>query len=365
MVKSISRLKEAELAPAFEALIHDLANRVSFLKLISLRKDERLSGTGDRPDVVASVDIGDSNWTLVIETKRSAQPREVRNAVYQLQRYQSHFRGKPNYALLLAPFISEESAQICKLEGIGYADLAGNSRIAFDHVFIETRVADNPFREQRESRSIFAPKATRVLRILLQGPLRPWRVASLASEAEVSLGWVSAVRQHLLAQEWAIEELGGFRLTKPEGLLDAWSAADQWKKRTTVREYSLLVSDPREIAERLQSALESTQHAFTQWFAGWLRHPYTTPPIVTAYVEQFPEDSILEKQLLARRVTEGARLRLVEPRDPGVFFPSQTVEGFSLVSDVQIYLDLIGAGQRGDEQAAEIRKWPDFSGGWQ
>lgn len=364
-MKYASTLKASDLSSDFEALIYDLVKRIPFLEVTSLRKEERLSDTADRPDAVASVKVGNSNWTLIFEAKRSAQPREVRNAVQQLQRYQSHFRNKSNYALLLAPFVSEESAEICKLEGIGYADLAGNARITFDHVFIETRVAGNPFREQRESRSIFAPKATRVLRTLLQGPLRPWKVANLASEAQVSLGWVSAVRQHLLAHEWATEEAGGFRLTKPEVLLDAWSAADQWKKRATIREYSLLVSDPREIAERLRSALNLTQHAFTQWFAGWLRHPYTTPPIVTAYVERFPEDSILEKQLLARRVSEGARLRLVEPRDSGVFHPSQTVEGFSLVSDVQIYLDLIGAGQRGDEQAAELRKWPDFSGGWQ
>jgi len=45
--------------------------------------------------------------------------------------------------LLLAPFISEESAKICTDAGIGYADLAGNARLAFDTVFIETRSAGN------------------------------------------------------------------------------------------------------------------------------------------------------------------------------------------------------------------------------
>jgi hypothetical protein len=54
----------------------------------------------------------------------------------------------------------------------------------------------------------------------------------------------------------------------------------------------------------------------------------------------------------------------VLPKDEGVFQPAQTVHGFHLVSDVQIYIDLLNAGQRSDEQAGELRKWPDFAGGW-
>jgi len=55
----------------------------------------------------------------------------------------------------------------------------------------------------------------------------------------------------------------------------------------------------------------------------------------------------------------------VLPKDEGVFHPTQTVRGFNLVSDVQIYLDLLRAGQRGEEQASELRQWPDFAGGWE
>ena len=85
---------------------------------------------------------------------------------------------------------------------------------------------------------------------------------------------------------------------------------------------------------------------------------------MTAYVDDFPDQKAIEEQLLARRVEEGGRLWLVRPRDSGVFLRSQSVQGFSLVSDVQIYLDLLAAGRRGDEQAAELKKWPDFAGGW-
>jgi hypothetical protein len=290
----------------------------------------------------------------------------VRAAVLQLEHYLNLLpKDAPHYGLLLAPFISEESAKICVDAGIGYADLSGNARLSFDQIYIETRGADNPFREKRETRSLFAPRATRVLRVLLQGPLRPWKVTELAESARVSLGWVSAVRQQLLAREWAAERPGGFQVTKPGLVLDAWAKADDWEKRTSTQEYSVLVTDPLELAEKLNRVLSGDRPVFTQWFAAWLRHPYTTTKVVTAYVKKFPDDSLIKEKLLGRRVSAGGGgLRLVLPKDDGVLYPAQTVRGFELAPDVQIYLDLLRGGLRGEEQAQELRQAPDFAGGW-
>jgi len=366
-MKTVETLKELDFNAKFEVLLRGLLGRVPFLKLTSLKKKARVSPkSDDYADRLAQVAAGDRKWTLVVEEKRLGQPRAVRTAVLHLDRYLKQLpEDVPNYGLLLAPFISEESAKICREANIGYADLAGNARLSFDHVFIETRSPDNPFREKRETRSLFAPRATRVLRVLLQGPLRPWKVAELAKSAQVSLGWVSAARQQLLAREWAAEEPGGLRVTKPGALLDAWAKADDWVKRTRTLEYSVLVTDPLELAEKLKAVLSGEPPVFTQWFAGWLRHPHTTTPIVTAYIRKFPDDALIKEKLLGRRVSAGGgALRLVLPKDEGVFHPSQVVRGFALVSDVQIYLDLLRGGLRGEEQAAELRQWPDFAGGW-
>jgi len=366
-MKTSEILKSHEFEAQFEDLLRGLLRRIPFLKLASLRTGARVSpDSSDRADRVAQVTAGDRKWTLVVEEKRLGQPREVRSAVLQLENHVRRLpHDAPGYGVLLAPFISEESARICTEAGIGYADLAGNARLSFGQVFIETRAADNPFREKRETRSIFAPRATRVLRVLLQGPLRPWKVTDLAQSARVSLGWVSAVRQQLLAREWAAAVPGGFRVTKPGAVLDAWSKADDWEKRTSTQDYSVLLSDPVELAEKLKEFLPAEPPVFTQWFAGWLRHPYTTPAVVTAYVQKFPDERLIKEKLLGRRVSAGGGgLRLVLPKDEGVVHPSQTVRGFNLVSDVQVYLDLLRAGQRGEDQAAELRKWPDFAGGW-
>ncbi len=367
VAKQPQQLKGHELGPQFEALVCALVKRVPFLELQSLSRDAPLGPSGARrADWLAKLSAGGRPCTWVLEGKRLGQPREVRTGILQLERYLSELPGDTaRYGVLLAPFISAESARLCTEAGIGYADLAGNARLSFDQVFIETQVAENPFREKREARSLFAPRAARVLRVLLQGPLRAWKVTELAESARVSLGLVSTVRQQLLAREWAADEPAGLRVVKPGAVLEAWGGADDWKRRTRTHEYSLLLTgDPVQVAEKLRDALPAEPPVFTQWFAGWLRHPHTIPPVVTAYVKQFPEDAVIEEKLLGRRVSSGGRLRLVVPKEDGVLYPAQTVNGFRLVSDVQLYLDLRHAGQRGEEQAEELRKWPDFAGGW-
>jgi hypothetical protein len=365
-MKTAERLKLSDFSERCEKLLRDLLGRVPSLKLVSLVRENSISSDASaHSDRLAQVKSGNRSWTLVVEEKRLGQPREVRSAVLRLQRHLKELPGNASrYGLLLAPFISEESAKICKEAGIGYADLAGNARLAFDTVYIETRAAGNPFHEKKEVRSIFAPRAARVLRVLLLGPLRSWKVTELAKAAQVSLGWVSAVRQQLLAREWAEEATGGLKVTKPGAVLDAWVRADDWEKRTQTQEYSVLLTDPEAVAEKLKSTLGDRLPVFTQWFAGWLRHPHTTPVVVTAYVKAFPDETLIRDKLLGRRVSGGGGLKLVVPRDEGVFHPSQTVREFDLVSDVQIYLDLQQAGLRGEEQAAELRRWPDFAGGW-
>ena len=366
MLKLTERLKERDFEPQFQATLRGLVARVPFLKLASLKQDVKLGkGQAGRPGWLAELRTGDQSWTLVAEGKKSGQPREVRAAVLQLKHYLSLLPpGKPSHGLVLAPFISEESARICTEAGVGYADFAGNTRLSFDRIFIETRAAGNPPGVKREAKSVFSPKATRVLRVLLQGPLRAWKVKDLAAAAEVSLGHVSAVRQQLLAREWAAEEDNGLRIRKPNALLDAWAAADDWEKRTETREYSLLEHDPDKVATSLEESLGGKKHAFTQWFGAFLRQPYTLPVLTTVYVEDFPDESLLKTELQARRVDGGGRLRIVKPKDKGVFLCPQEIRGRQVVCDVQLYLDVIRAGLRGDEAALELRGIENFSGGW-
>ncbi len=309
---------------------------------------------------------GGKPWQLLMMVKAQAAPREVRAVGWSLKKsmHSGAQDGARTYALLAAPYISPQSARICEEEGIGFLDLAGNCHLSFGGVHIHVEGKPNRHKDERGLKTLHAPKATRLLRILLQGPLTAHKVQNLADKAGVSLGLVSKVRKRLLDEILAEDTPEGIRITKPDTVLDAWAAADRWEDRTTVREYSLLLNDPAEIAAKVHELLDGQRHAFTQWFGAFLRRPYTLPVLTTVYVTWLPDEDKLRDALLARRVDSGGRLRIVLPKDKGVLDHLQTVQGLPLVSDVQLYLDLLRAGLRGDEAAAELRKSPDFSGGW-
>ena len=309
-------------------------------------------------------------WQLRAIIKSVVHPREARQAIWNLKRNPPQDeRGVPIYPLLIAPYISDSVAGICQQEGIGWLDLGGNCDLEFGGLWFHVETPKRVHQERRILKSLFTPKASRVLRVLMLGPLRGHKTEDLAESAGVSLALVSKVRKHLIDQALAKAGDDGLRLTEPGALLADWLAADDFEKRVESRDYSLLDYDATEVAGLLGEKLDSLSisHAFTQWFAGWLRAPYTLPAMVSVYVEDFPDDAFLRSELGARRVSrhEG-RLRLLKSSDHrGVTIGQQEVKGFKLVSDVQIYMDLAKAGLRGDEQADELRNRDDFAGGWQ
>ena len=94
---------------------------------------------------------------------------------------------------------------MCKEAGIGYVDFAGNCFVSFDRVFISIEGKPNPFPQSRDLRTIFSPKASRVMRVLLNEPFTAWKVDALSKKAGVSLGLVAEVKKILLGREWITE----------------------------------------------------------------------------------------------------------------------------------------------------------------
>ncbi len=305
-------------------------------------------------DAIGELVVDKRRITFGVEFKLNPAARDV-----EFLAKQKH----PYPLLLIAPSISETLARLCRERGLSCADLNGRLWLRTKGVLIERDAKQARFRPAVASPDAFSVKSSRLVRTLLSHGDRQWTHKELVERTGLSKGLVSRLARHLIDQGLLAQQERALRVKQREALLDAWAAQDDWRKRTTVHQYSLLLTEPREIAARLKDFLGNEPHAFTQWIAGWFRHPYTLPPVVTAYVSHVPDAARLEKQLLARRVEDGGRLWLVVPKDEGVLRETQNVDGFTLAADVQIYLDLLRAGQRGDEQVAELRKWPDFAGG--
>ena len=314
------------------------------------------------------VHVGDSKWTLHVVLLPNAQPRHLRNAIYAAKAQWQRQSAPDSYLLIVSPYISEQAAALCREEDVGYLDLSGNAYLSFSSVYVEIAGKPNLYKESRPLKSLFSEKSCRVLRALLQGPLKAHKVQDLATTAGVSLGLVSKVRKLLIDHEYAHDTEKGIIITQPGKLLDAWLAADKFSERTEVREYSILECDVEHLSSSIEAMLVPALDidlAYTQWYAGYLRKPYTVPPVVSLYVSDFIDEISLKTILQARRVKSGGRLRLIRSKDhKGVTLGKQQVNGHTLVSDLQILLDLQGAGLRADEQTNELRAADDFNGGW-
>ena len=334
-----------------------LLQAVPFISLGNAIHEPAPIANGWRPDLALELQAGNDPWQLIVEFKSDGQPRHVRSAALQLKDYlRNHSSDAHAYPVVIAPFISQASAEICKDAGVGFADLAGNCHIAFDRVFIEKSVAENPFRKRREQKSIFSTKNARMLRLLLADPNKLWRVAQLAEQAQVSLGQVSNLRRRLLDEEWAALEKDGLKIAKPRELLEAWRQAYRRENEASESFYTLLHGEALDNAVR--AALEEAghgEHAVLASYSagGWLA-PFSRVASLYLYADAQGE-AILRKHLKLEPPGRGANVSLVRPKDDGVFLDRiEAAGGIWCTSPIQTYLDLAVSGERAAEAAEHL-----------
>lgn len=272
--------------------------------------------------------------------------------------------GKKRSLIFLSPHIPDALASDFRKHGLNHADLNGRLFIKTDHYLLDRQPKGRAYQNPVSEPDLFSLKTSRIIRALLSHPEKTWTQDELREHTSLSPGLISRILKTLVSHgDVSLDKVPGvksrahYRLQEFDRLLDAWRAEDDWTKRVTLQQFSVLSSDVTEIARNLTLFAGEAEVAFTQWFAAHLRHPYTTPPVVSAYV-------IYRRHLdlpLGRKVNSGGNLWLLYPEDDAIFRETQKVSGFQLVSDVQIYLDLIRTGLRGPDQAQALREWKGFA----
>ena len=289
-------------------------------------------------------------WHLKVEVKSVGHPKQVRETIFWLDRD----LGKPGiaenvYPIFIAPYVSSKAAQICMQEGIGYLDLSGNCHLSFGGIYIHVDGQENQFKDKRGLRSLYSPKAERVLRVLFGKPHHRWKVEEMAAEAEVSLGTVSNIRKLLAEQEWLDKDKQGFRLTDPANVLKNWRNQYDPGRSKMLHYYS--IAGDIEIGSALQR-LGIQQWAFTGLNAAG-RYAFMVPSeTLSIYIDGSPEK--IAEQLGLKPTTSGGNVLIAQPYDEGVFYGKTSFRGeasISMVCPVQAYLDLKGLGGRSDEAA--------------
>jgi hypothetical protein len=312
-------------------------------------------GDAEMRPVVAGVElemgvtIGKTRRRLLIEVKNSGQPRFARDAgAARLSRRNS---SAATYPIFAAPFITPETGRQLAARGIGYVDFAGNCRLCFDTVYVRREGLSNRFTEKRDLRTLYSPRAERVLRVLLDAPGRRWKVQELASAAEVSLGLVSNVKRLLEDRDWVDAGAEGLMLARPRELIDEWRGAHRIERS---RRHDYFTLDPIAAIEKRTAAVckeASSRYALAAFSAAARYAPAVRYQRVFAYVQN--ADAVA-KPLSVKPVESGANLTLLEPYDDGVYQGTREMDGILLTSPTQTFLDLAGIKGRGEEAADVI-----------
>jgi len=338
-------------AETVRRILEELPRLWPNLKIKRIQQEVR-AAAGARADAIAEVGVGGLRKELVIEVKSSGEPRVAEQAITHLRRLAKLRPG--SYGVFAAPYISERSRELCKAEGIGYVDLAGDSYLRFASVLVDRVGRESKSKEQRGLRSILAPKATRVLRALLLEPSQPTTISKLASACEMSPAGVYLVVQLLEAKGYVAREKDrSIRLQEAERLLRDW--AESWSiERNKVSRYFSFGRDSKDVISAIAKASkeQSVEYALTGLAGAYLVAPFVRSDEVWAYVRNGAER--LVRALDLRPVSSGANVVLLAPYDQGVFQGARDLGGARVVSDVQLYVDLLKFPGRGSEQAERL-----------
>ena len=332
---------------AFQAL-RDCLEEIPFLQLMNVSSAENMQG----PDFRMDIRVRNRPLTILAEYKTSGQPRLAREAALQIKDWLAEGRG--DYGVFTAPYISPEAAALCKAAGIGYLDLAGNCLLSFETIYVQREGKPNSSIQRRDLRSLYSPKAERILRVLLSRPQQSWKTEALAETARVSFGQVANVKKFLADREWLAPNGGGIRLNNPGAVLDEWAAQYRFSRNQVVDYYALaeVAECEYQLAEACQR--QGMRYALTAFSGAARLAPAVRYQRAVAYVDG--DLDLLTNSLGWKPVTSGANISLLVPYDEGVFFDSREMDGTQLATPVQIYLDLQNYRGRGQEAAQAIRK---------
>jgi hypothetical protein len=303
---------------------------------------------GREIDAVIADEQG-ARW--LIEAKNSSAPGVVARAAEQLAVYAATVPD--GIKVLVVPYMTPAGIAAAADRGVNWIDLSGNARIRDQGLYISVQGHPNAFTSPGRPSSPFAPKSSRVARVLLENPARWWRQKDLVPITSLDDGRISRLVRRLDDEKLLVRREDEFRPADPDLLLDAW--ADDYRFDRHERVLGHASGNGIELAREISSRFAelSVDHALTGLPAAWLVDPFARFRLVSIYVDGDPHDAANDLEL--RRNERGANVQLLRPDDAGVFFGRRALDGVPVVSPVQTYLDLRHLPERAAEAADHLR----------
>ena len=258
--------------------------------------------------------------------------------------------GAPAVPVLIAPFLSNDSRELCAAAEVGCFDLAGNARLDVEGVYVEFGGKPNPNIRERRLRTPFGGRAERVVRTLLLYPDKQWSMRDLAKASRASLGMASMVTTDLRNAGLVDKGRDGLRLFRPGDLLGAWAEAYDLRRSAF---QTLRTRYGRKDIERIlahERARLGGRYAFTLWSgAQYLLAEEPQSPHLALYWQGALADI---ESVLGLGHVGTTTVFVFQPYDESLLWEREDCGGLAVVNRMQLYLDL-GSGDEAEVALAE------------
>lgn len=331
-----------------------------------LTREGKSCGAVHPKDAEIEVNISGIAVTLVVELKKTAFPREVRQLLWQVREQGStvgpRARRGVTVHLLAAESLSPGAKQLLRDEGVGYFDAGGSLFLQAKGAYLLLEKPP-PKSQARAIRSLFKGRRAQVIQVLLHQPRQWVSGKALAEQAMVSAATASETLSALERFDWVNARGHGPAkercLVEPGALLDAWAAQVVADPPPASRRYFVPEANSDKLLDRLAQACEANhaEYAITSEAAAQHYAPYLSSisQVRCRLLAGGAADASISA-LEARGVNEGANLIVLEAKSLGELLLRERLGKVWIASPVQVYLDLLRGEGRAKEAAEHLRE---------
>lgn len=291
---------------------------------------------------------------MVIEIKRSVEPRDVSSVVAQLRIYAASMTPHA-LMVVVAPFLSRQTRHLLDESAIGYVDFTGNTHLKLDRPALyirDTGAERTPYRVGKGPlQSLKGRAAGRVVRALCDFT-PPFGIRALAARTGTSIATISRVASFLEREALARRgPRGDVVELEWDKLIERW--ADYYSLTASNRTRTYI--EPRGL-DALQRKLREAalRYAITGPLAAARIAPVAPARLAVLFVDDF---EIAASTLTLRPVEKGANVLLAEPFDPVVYDRLEEYDGLRYAAVSQVAADLLTGPGCGTEEGEELLRW--------
>ncbi|WP_261316711.1 hypothetical protein [Rhizobium leguminosarum] len=300
-----------------------------------------------RADFLIDARFSDAPFKLFIEAKRSAFPRDVREAIWQLKRY---IAAMPlGNSRVLPPIDGRYHFPRCTCTPARgedrLFDRSGSLYLSADNLFV---LVEKPASKQqaRSLNNLFVGSRAQALHAVWTFKDQWFGVHELAERASVSPTTASQVLIELERREWVNSKGAGPSkeriLSNPRALLDAWSSYVASIKPKPLRSYYMRMTNIDEAIHEIDRICDETgvRYEISGLMAGQIHAPHLSKISQIHCRIDHGGESLLRK-LGAKAVKEGWNLGVIDSNPRHDFLFRQRVAHVWVTDPLQTYLDLL------------------------